>query len=147
MMGYQMLNSHAHTLLSIMEQHNWGWNLCNFEDASRPFLVTATDSVVGYPCSTHEPIGEILEQLRCDYEGPGKNYLLCFEGVPTAEQFTELWQRCLRRETLSITWCDVATRVKWQRQVTAMIDEHYPGGVRQAMVDCPWEELANGYPF
>ena len=136
---------HAHTLLAIMEQHNWGWNLYNFDKASRPFLVTEADNFVGYPCSTNEPIAQILSQLQCDYDGPAKHYLLCFEEVPTAEQFTEFWQFCLRMENLSITWCDVATRVKWQRQMAAIIDEHYSGGVRQAMVDRPWEKSLNGY--
>lgn len=141
-----MTYPHAHTLLTIMEQHNWCWNLCNFVGASRPFLVTEDEDFIGYPCSTKEKLNEILFQLERDYDGPAKNYLLCFEGVPTPDQFTEVWQFSLAMENLSITWCDVTIRVKWQRQMTALIDEHYPGGLRQAMLDRPWEKPAIAGP-
>lgn len=134
-----MTYTHANALLAIMEQHNWGWNLCNFVNASRPFLVTESESFVGYPCSVNESVAKVLTQLQQDYNGPAKNYLLCFDGLPMAEQFTELWQFSLRIENLSITWCDTATRLKWQRQISAMIDEHHPGGLRQAMADRPWD--------
>ncbi|MFG6094348.1 hypothetical protein SPB21_03820 [Leptothoe sp. ISB3NOV94-8A] len=140
-----MIYPHAHTLLTIMEQHNWGWNLCNFINASRPFLVAesgASDTFgvigfVGYPCSVDEGVEEILAQLNVDHDGPENHYLLCFSGVPTPENFTELWLQKLPLENVSITWCDTATRVKWQRQVAAMIDEHHPGGVRQFLLDHP----------
>ena len=138
-MGYQISNVHAHTLLSVMEQHNWGWDLYNMIGKFRPYLVDVSEQFVGYPCSVGEQLDEILFQLEHDYDGPAKNHLLCFHGIPTDEQFTALWQSCLRMEKLSIAWCDMNTRVKWQRQLTAMIDEHHPGGVRAALTERPWE--------
>ena len=79
-MAHQYL--HAHTLLTIMEQHNWGWNLCNFINASRPFLLAksgASDKFgvtgfVGYPCSVNESLDKILAQLKVDHDGSDNHY-------------------------------------------------------------------------
>lgn len=122
--------SHARSLLSIMEQYRWGWNLYTLVGASRPYLVDTVDQFVGYPCSVEEELNDVLVQLKRDYDGPANHYLFCFDGVPTAGQFINLWLCKLSVDNISIIWCDTATRLAWQQQaVGTTIDEHHPGEV------------------
>ncbi|EKU96691.1 hypothetical protein Lepto7375DRAFT_0559 [Leptolyngbya sp. PCC 7375] len=127
------LNKYGPTLFSIMSQHCWGWNLFDFVDAKRPFLVTDDNGVLAYPCVLTDNVSDVLVQIEHDYDGPAQYRLLCFEGVPTEEQFVALWQN--RIKGVMVSWVDIPTSLKWQRQTTAIIDEHYPGGVRQILIE------------
>ena len=129
------LTQYGPTLFSIMAQHCWGWNLFDFVDAKRPCLVTNDNKVLAYPCVLTDSITRVLAQIDLDYEGLATHRLLCFDGVPTEDQFVRIWQVSTRMKDVMVCWVDIPTTLKWQRQMTAIIDEHHPGGMRQALVE------------
>ena len=131
--------SFSDVLVHAMSRYNWVWNGYLFRGSDRPFLVSVCGEVVLLPGQ----IDEDLDFLRAKALEPWiagewskdlesstiKHVLLFLDGNPDSDRFSQIWQWAHRTDTM-IGFVAPEPTLKWGRQASAIVDEHYEGGMR-----------------